>query len=79
MGFVMLLKLVGPMKFIFISFDQYSMEIPKFRWFLEKKKITIGMQSEIYWLISFKLGIMIDTSTSKLYSLIQVRLSVTFI
>ena len=42
-----------------------------------KKSFDVGMYSNIYRLISFKLGMMIENS--KIYSLISVRLTFTFI
>ena len=56
---------------------QYSRDRTLLIWFLFKKNFDIGLHSDIYRPISFKLGMMIETT--KLYILISVYMTLTLI
>ena len=66
----------------FISSRYYSSDRPKLDEFVKenksktKKLVNIGLLSDLYKLISFKLGMMIDTS--KLHSFVPVSVALIF-
>ena len=79
MKFGLLLRFVHLMNFMLTLFWPFSIQwrVPSLCDFVFKKHFKIGLYSDIYIPISFKLGMMIRIS--KLYILVSVWMSLTFI
>ena len=78
MEFCILLRLVRMMNFLLILSQPFSFQgrEPYLHDFIKKEPLTFGWYLDVYWLISLKLGMMIEITT--LYILRSVWMTLTF-